>query len=65
MLTFSLFDRNTEVEILDFWNNMNLVKYQEIQEEIRFIYDNQYKFDIFSKNLLNADLQRFNKYMST
>ena len=65
ILAFSLFDRNIEVEIMDFWNNMNLVKYQEIQEAIRFIYDTQYKFDIFLKNLLNADLQRFNKYMST
>jgi hypothetical protein len=65
MLIFDIFSQNLEIEILDFWSRLDSIKYQEIQERIRFIYNNYYKFDVFLKNLLNVDIQNLSKYTSS
>ena len=63
MVKFSLFDPKVENVVLDFWKNLNSEKYQKIQEDLRMIYNNYYKFDVFLKNLLNSDTKNFNSYI--
>jgi hypothetical protein len=63
ILRFSLFNSKIDPEITEFWKNLNLIKYQTIQEDLRMLYNTQYKFDIFLKNLLNSGAENFNKYI--
>jgi hypothetical protein len=61
---FSLFNSRIETDLIEFWRDLNLEKYQKIQEDLRTLYNTQYKFDVFLKNLLNSGIENFNKYIS-
>lgn len=63
ILRFSLFSSKLEPEINEFWKNLNSIKYQTIQEDLRHFYSTKYRFDVFLGNLLNKDKENFNKYI--
>ena len=61
---FSLFHNEIETELEEFWENLNSDKYKKIQEDLRALFNKQYKFEVFLKNLLNANIENFHKYIS-
>ena len=64
VISFNLFSGNLTEEVMNFWVELDALKYHELQSDLRAIFDQHLKFDIFVQNLLNFDSQTFAKFKS-
>jgi hypothetical protein len=64
VISFNFFSGNLTEEVMNFWTELDAVKYHELQSDLRAIFDQHFKFDIFVQNLLNFDFQHFAKFKS-
>ncbi len=64
VLFFNFFSGSFTEEVMNFWLELDEHKYHELQSDLRKIFHQHLKFDIFVQNLLNFDFQHFASFKS-
>lgn len=62
IIFFDSITGNLTAEVLNFWKELDPIKYLELQRDLGMIFSQHLKFDIFLQNLLNFDVENFVKF---